>query len=143
MLFRLTNVFSSASQVCLAWLAGSHIVHSRGEKIFERQKYIICFYHSEIKFISLSRRVMFFFYYIDKNYRSESKAHTFNRYKALAARRLEFLKYLPFDIHVRFKKIILSGERFYVSFSELNFSITRRVSTGVCQRLAAEQYNGA
>ena len=27
-LFRLTNVFSSASQVCLAWLAGSHIVHS-------------------------------------------------------------------------------------------------------------------
>ena len=85
--------------------------YTAGEKIFERQKYIICFYHSEIKFISLSRRVMFFFYYyIDKNYRSESKAHTFNRYKALAARRLEFLKYLPFDI--LFKKIILSHVKF-------------------------------
>ena len=81
-----------------------------GEKIFERQKYIICFYHSEIKFISLNRRVMFFFYYIGKNYRSESKAHTFNRYKALAARRLEFLKYVPFDI--LFKKIILSHVKF-------------------------------
>ena len=54
---------------------------------------------------------MFFFYYIDKNYRSESKAHTFNRYKALAAQRLEFLKYLLFDI--LFKTIIAfdEGER--------------------------------
>ena len=88
----------------------------------------------------------------------EHKIHMFEpKYNALfmIARRLEFLEFLSFGLICKklleFFQVMLSSlhhvciflllsERFYAGFSELNFSISRHLSTGVWQRLAGVQW---